>query len=259
MREYTKQQVSDLKNIMSIEEEMIPLLHVFKPKNRILNPWQKQLPIIFKKMRLEKGMKIIDLPCGQGGVSVPLAKRYGAEVMGYDIVPAYVRYAQEYAKEKEVSDLCKFRVADIREAVKRRNICDVLLWIGPPHVWGRSHPTISRLRNVVKNRGRIVIADAYLYPKVKSTGMYKDYESFKNTTKGYTSLGDEIIEINDYGSSLWDFDYERTRKEVARGVKRARTEKERNIVKRCLESLDGFQSEEEHTLGLAIWVLRVNK
>ena len=89
--------------------------------------------------------------------------------------------------------------------------------------------------------------------------MYKDYENLRNTTKGYTSLGDEITAIYDYKSSLWDFDYCKTRKEVANGVKRAKTKKDRNIVMRYLASLDSAQKQETKELGLAIWVLRINK
>ena len=49
MVKYTKKQINDLKTIMSVEEEMIPLLSLFKPKNRILNPWEKEFPKIFKR------------------------------------------------------------------------------------------------------------------------------------------------------------------------------------------------------------------
>ncbi len=256
---FSRKQINDLKTIMSLEEEMIPLLSLFKPKNRILNPWERQFTKIFKKLRLQKGMKVMDIPCGQGGVSVPLAKQYSVNVIGYDILPAYVRYAREYAKEMGVVHLCKFKVADIRKAVKQKNICDILLWIAPPHVWGRAKSTITKLRNTVRSGGLIVIADAYLYPRVKRKGMYKDYDNLKNATKGYTSLGDEIIEIYDYKSSLWDFDYNRTRKEVVSGVKRAKTKRNRNIVRRYLASLDNFQNKDTKDLGLAIWVLRVIK
>jgi cyclopropane fatty-acyl-phospholipid synthase-like methyltransferase len=79
---FSREQISDLKTIMSIKEEMIPLLHLFKPKNRILNPWQNEFPSIFKKLKLQKGMVAIDSPCGQGWVSVPLANKYGVKVRG---------------------------------------------------------------------------------------------------------------------------------------------------------------------------------
>ena len=238
---------------------MIPLLSLFKPKNRILNPWEKKFPKIFKNLGLKKSMKVLDIPCGQGGVSVPLAKKYGVKVVGYDILPSYVRYAREYAKELGVSHLCRFIAKDIREIAKEKNICDILLWVGPPHVWGRSKPTIKKLRNPVKSGGIIVIADAYLYPSVRRKGMYADYESLKDVNKGYASLGDEIIEFHDYKTSLWTFDYNRTRKEVAKAVKRTKTLRNKNIVKRCLSSLDSFQEKEMKDMGLGIWVVRVRK
>ena len=256
---FSKQQISDLNKIMSAEEEMIPLLGLFKPRNRILNPWEKQFPKIFKKLRLKKEMKVLDIPCGQGGVSVPLAKKYGVRVIGCDIIPAYVRYAREYAKEKKVAHLCKFKVADIREVVKQKDVYDVVLWIGPPHVWGSAGPTIRRLRNMVRDGGTIVIADAYLNPGIRRKGMYKDYENLRNTNKGYTSLGDEMIDMYDYKRRLWDFDYSRTRREVVSAVKRARSNKDKGIVKRFLASLDTYQNKESKELGSAIWVLRVRK
>ena len=244
---------------MSAEEEMIPLLSLFKPKNRILDPWQKQLPSIFKRLSLKQGMRIIDIPCGQGGVSVPLAKKYKVTVVGYDIFPDYVRYAREYAKENGVADLCEFRSQDIREVVKKKRLYDILLWIGAPHVWGKTKPTISKLRNIVKDSGLIVIADAYIQSSIKRKGVFKDYESFDDCVKGYTSFGDEIIETHDYKDSLWDFDYQRTRKEVVSAFNRAQSKNDKSIIKRYLESLDVFQKEDTTMLGLAIWVLKVNK
>ncbi len=256
---YTKRQINDLKKVMGVEKEMIPLLSLFKPKNRILNPWVKKFPGIFKKLGLKKGMRVIDIPCGQGGVSVPLAKKYKVNVTGYDILPAYVRYARGYAEEKRVSDLCRFEVGDIRDAVKRKDICDVLLWVAPPHVWGGAKPTIGKLRNAVKDGGIIVIADAYLYPGVRRKGMYKNYENLKNTTQGYSSFGDKIVKVYDYKSSLWDFDYSRTRREIVKGIKRAKTEKDRKIVKKYIASMDDIQNKETKDLGLAVWIIKMVK
>jgi len=244
---------------MSAEKDMIPLLPLFRPRNRILNPWEKQFPKIFKKLRLKKGMTVLDIPCGQGGISVPLAKIYGVNVIGYDIIPAYVRYAKEYATEKGVSELCSYNTGDIREVVKRSGDCDVLLWVGPPHVWGNSKPTVKALRNSVRNGGLIIIADAYLFSRIRKKGSYKDYENLKDANKGYTYFGDDIINIYDYRDTLWGFDYSRTRKEVKAAIKRAKHIKDKNVIRKYLASLDTFEEKENKELGLAIWVLRVNK
>jgi cyclopropane fatty-acyl-phospholipid synthase-like methyltransferase len=202
-------------------------------------------------------MKIIDLPCGQGGMSVPLAQKYGVRVSGYDITAAYVRYANEYAREKGVDHLCKYRLKDMREVAKQKDIGDALLWIAPPHAWGKSKATIQALRNPVKNNGIIVIADIYLYPHVKNTGQFKEYETLDSTRRGYTAFGDKVIIFEDYKSSLWEYDYNMTRGFARRALEKLTTDKEREIVQRYLATLEDM--DEIDKMGAAIWCIRVNK
>lgn len=54
------------------------------------------------------------MPYGKGGVSVPLARKYGVTVVGCDIVEAYVYEATEFARTQGVSHLCDFEVEDLR-------------------------------------------------------------------------------------------------------------------------------------------------
>ena len=70
---------------MSIEEEMIRLLPQLEDKLGLLNPWVRQLPGIFRGLNLKRNQTILDIPCGKGGVSIPLAKKYGVKVIRYDI------------------------------------------------------------------------------------------------------------------------------------------------------------------------------
>jgi len=57
-----------------------------------------------------KNKKIIDIACGGGRVSVPLAKM-GAQVTGIDISQEMIRYANEYAKKNSCSSNVNFIVA----------------------------------------------------------------------------------------------------------------------------------------------------
>ena len=190
-----KLHTEDIKKIMGVEDEMIRLLPQLEDQMNLLNSWVRQLPGIFRGLKLKKNQVVLDIPCGKGGVSIPLAKKYGVKVLGYDIIDGYIKSANELAKKEKVENLCTFKVEDIRKITKRKNICDAILWIAPPHLWKNSKETIKALRNCVKNNGIILIADAYVY---KPTKKYEDYETLDSTNLGYTHFGDKIIRFFDY-------------------------------------------------------------
>lgn len=63
------------------------------------------------------GSLVLDLACGIGRISIPLAK-LGYKVVGVDLSPAYVARAKEYAEEEGVSENTSFLVGDMREVSK---------------------------------------------------------------------------------------------------------------------------------------------
>ncbi len=60
-----------------------------------------------------KGGRVLDLGCGIGRHSIPLAKR-GYTIVGVDLSPAYVKGAREYASSEAVVDSTSFHVGDVR-------------------------------------------------------------------------------------------------------------------------------------------------
>ncbi len=60
-----------------------------------------------------KDGRVLDLGCGIGRHSVPLAKR-GYTIVGVDLSPAYVKGAREYASIEAVADSTSFHVGDVR-------------------------------------------------------------------------------------------------------------------------------------------------
>ncbi len=93
----------------------------------------------------------------------------------------------------KLSGLCEFRVGDIAKVARKENICDVLLWVAPPHTFGKAKTTIKILRRLIKNNGLIVIGDAYLLSGIKSAGLLKNYENLTKTHQGYISFGDDTV------------------------------------------------------------------
>lgn len=250
------QHIKDIKKIMSVEDEMILLLPKLEDKLNLLNPWVKQLPGILRGLKLKKNQTVLDIPCGKGGVSIPLAKKYKVKVIGYDIIKGYIQNANELARKEKITRKCKFQVKDIRNIIKRKNICDVLLWIAPPHLWKNSKITIQSLRNCVKNKGLILIADAYAY---KPTKKYEDYETLKSTNKGFAQFNDRIIKFYDYKSKLWKEDYNRARKSSKDAIKKIKNKKDKKTILKHIQSLNKDEKLDSKYLGLGIWIIEVKK
>jgi len=253
-----KKHLKDMGEIMSVDTEMIKLLPKLEYELNLMNPWVKQLPIIFCNLELKDGQTILVIPCGKGGVSIPLAKKYNVKVIGCDILQEYIEQARQIAKKYNVSSLCKFEVEDIRQVVKRKNICDLLIWVAPPHLWKNSKKTIKELRNSVRDKGVILIADAYLYSK-EYIGDYPNYELLSDTTKGYTFYGDGLIRLEDYKSKLWREDYQRTKESAQKLLRNTSNKDEQIIIRKYLKSLGADEKKDTKCLGLAIWLIKVNK
>lgn len=180
----------DIAGVMGVDEDMVPLLGKLARTAPTMNPWVRQLPGILRGLRLDRHSKILDIPCGCGAVSVPLAINYGLSVTGYDAFPPYIEAARQLAATKGVADQCSFQLGDIRQVVTIADSCDVLLWVAAPHLWDTTAEIIAQLRNCVRSGGTIVFADAYqLTPESIS-----DFCTRDETSRQLEAHGDKRFE-----------------------------------------------------------------
>jgi len=247
----------DLKKIMGwADEDMQEVMSQLD--EGAMNAWMRQLPGIFQGMNLKSSMTIIDMPSGNGRVSIPLAQKYHVKVLGYDIIPAYIRRSNLLAAKRHVKHFCTFKKADIRTVVKKKNVCDLLLWIAAPNLWKDSKKTIKMLRNCVKSGGRILIADAYLY-SMAGKRVYPDYKLLDQMNQGYAAFGDKIERFIDYKDTLWTSDYNRCKKSTRTFLQKANDSKSKEVLWRRLRILEKEEISDKKHLGLGIWIIRVMK
>lgn len=69
---------------------------------------------IFSKYNVPIKASILDLACGIGRHSIPLAKK-GYKVTGFDFSPTYISKAKEYAEENDVLNNINFIEGDMRQ------------------------------------------------------------------------------------------------------------------------------------------------
>jgi len=102
------------------------------------------LNMITKHVHVSVETKILDLACGKGAVSVKLARELGCRVKGIDIIPEFIDFATNKAKEFGIEKLCKFKVGDINESVKTEKDYDIVIYGVVGDVLGNWEETIRK-------------------------------------------------------------------------------------------------------------------
>lgn len=107
-------------------------------------------------------LKILDLGCGKGAVSVRLAKDYNCMVYGIDALPEFVESAKEFAIENGVYHNCVFSQGDIRDQYAFYHDFDVIILgaIGP--VLGNVGETLKKVSGCLKSTGFVILDDGYI-------------------------------------------------------------------------------------------------
>lgn len=107
-------------------------------------------------------LRVLDLGCGKGAVTVRLAAAFGCRCYGIDAVREFIDFAEAKAQEAGVARLCRFEVADIREKIDGLGRFDVIVLgaIGP--VFGDCRATLGTLAPHLAEGGIVVVDDGYL-------------------------------------------------------------------------------------------------
>jgi len=246
----------EITKIMGVDEETLRVLPKIKYDGNLLNPWGDELLNIFRSLNLSAQKTMLDIPCGQGGVSVYLAKEYGVAVDGYDLFQGFIDNANKYAAEHNVQSLCHFFAEDIRVAIEKGKEYDVVLWSAPPHLWENYAQTVRNLRKCVKRDGYIVIADAYSYAsEIKEK--HSDYETLEETLKSVTVCGDTIVKYTDYKGTLWAENYQSDREAIIMAIYNADNQMEKEVLEKYLEDINASELSDTECFGLYILVLQV--
>lgn len=104
---------------------------------------------IAKKLLIEPGMKVMDIGCGWGGLSITLARDYGARVVGVSLSKVQLEHAAKRAKAMGVSDLIEWRLVDyrhVREEFERIVVVGMMEHVGQPQYatfFDRMHRNLS--------------------------------------------------------------------------------------------------------------------
>jgi len=88
----------------------------FKSPNDTLEEAQKnKKDLIAKKLMLKKGMNLLDIGCGWGGLGLALHQKSGANVVGITLSEEQLKVAKERARAAKTDSGLEYRLQDYRE------------------------------------------------------------------------------------------------------------------------------------------------
>jgi SAM-dependent methyltransferase len=126
-----------------------------------------------RRLDLESGMKVLDVACGTGNLSIPAA-RTGAVITGIDIAPNLIDQARARAKAEGVE--ATFDVGDAEEMPYEDASFDVVMTMFGAMFAPRPDVTASELKRVCRPGGVIAMANwmpsGFIGQMFKTTGKH---------------------------------------------------------------------------------------
>ena len=168
--------------------ELLPLLPALFEGLDDLGSSPDTLITVLRSFATElKGAHALDLGCGNGAVSVALARDLEMRVLGVDALAPFLDEARRRAVAASVADRTTFRGGDLRHMLQAEGRFDVVTWMAMGELLGDLHETVRQLRRVVRVGGLVVIEHEV---RDNAQGAMPDLAPLRASL---TAQGDEVL------------------------------------------------------------------
>ncbi len=158
-----------------------------------------------KSLRLPAGkIRVLDLGCGKGAVSVQLAKALCFSVVGVDAMEPFLQDARMKADEYGVSHQCRFLNCGIKAFLRETHTFDFAIMASLGGIFGTWKQTVAALRSRIRAGGYMIIDDGYLRSKPSLNRVhYEHYRDHETTIRFLTAFNDRLLkEVNTTKESI---------------------------------------------------------
>jgi SAM-dependent methyltransferase len=188
------------------------IFNITESAHRIHNPFTpEKLSTLGAALRLERGMRLLDLGSGSGEMLCTWARDYGIIGTGIDMSQLFTEQAQLRAEELGVTDQVKFIHGDAAGYVSDKKV-DVAACVGATWIAGGVVGTIELLAQSLRTGGIILIGEPYwrqLPPtedvaKGCLAGSISDFLLLPEFLAFFGQLGYDVVEMVLANQDSWD-------------------------------------------------------
>jgi ubiquinone/menaquinone biosynthesis C-methylase UbiE len=116
----------------------------------------------FVETERASSLRVLDLGCGKGAVSVKIAATFACHCYGIDGIPEFIQAAKEKANEYGVDELCRFEVGDVRKKIEELDKFDVIILGGTGPIYDDYYTALTTFSKHLTDEGIIIIEEAYV-------------------------------------------------------------------------------------------------
>lgn len=191
------------KSLTAESVELIPYLpYLLQDLWELGSSPKDMVHLISKNIIISEKTKVLDLACGKGAVSIKLAKEFGCQVKGIDIMQDFIENAKKKAQEFKVETLCEFIVGDINQYVEVEKGYDIVILGAVGEVLGNQEETLNKLSKTIKKDGYVLLDDAYARSESNETYITKKKWIEIIEKSGYQMVEDLLVDESEFSGVL---------------------------------------------------------
>ena len=109
---------------------------------------------LLKLLNIDSNKRVLDIGCGPGETTIYIAKRFGCQVTGIDIMPEMIEQAKENAKKHKVNHLTRFENVDAMSPVFSDTSFDIAIFQAVL-IFGDKQKMLNFAYNALKDKGQV--------------------------------------------------------------------------------------------------------